>query len=195
MSMGNLAFFLFCGTVMQNNTNMKKIITALFSWVGRWFADDYESALTAQDQKNLEYVMRIVEGQHTPLSKEQQTTTRKALERWFRLQRELLKSLSREMIERRTLQVQNRGWTQMEALFSDHAPTRGERIVEDAFTEPFPSSLDMDDWALTTQTFHLFTLQGIRMEDTSNYYIHVKSHHVNHSMKESIIQFDMYRLE
>jgi hypothetical protein len=68
-----------------------------------------------------------------------------------------------------------------------------EIFMEDVFTEPFPSTHDMDTWALVTQISDIFILKGIDMKESGNYIIYIKNHFVNHIMVQGIIHFDIFK--
>jgi hypothetical protein len=65
--------------------------------------------------------------------------------------------------------------------------------MEDIFTEPFPSTHDMDDWAMCCLFGDLMTLSGISKEHAKKYYMHKKYHFVNHSICLGIMCFSLYK--
>lgn len=82
-------------------------------------------------------------------------------------------------------------------LFSDNPPSQenAEMFLKDVFTSAYPSTHDMDDWAMHMRFAELMTLKGISKNDAKKYYVHLKKRFVNHTIVKGIIQMDIYCLK
>ncbi len=78
---------------------------------------------------------------------------------------------------------------------SRSTPENSELILSSAFTNAFPSTYDMPEWALSTRMADLMILMGVSVKDSSRYQVVVKNHFVNHKMVRGIIEFDLYKLK
>ncbi len=68
-----------------------------------------------------------------------------------------------------------------------------ELILENCFTDFFPSIHDMDDFSIKAILTELMVLKEINPEQSADYYVHEKMHFVNHNMMLGVIMFDLYR--
>ena len=82
---------------------------------------------------------------------------------------------------------------QSPCLPSYKRPEGWQLFFKDGFTEPFPTSPDMDDWGVGILLIDFFALHNISIEDSAKYVFHEKRHYVNHNLKQAIIQFDLYK--
>lgn len=82
-------------------------------------------------------------------------------------------------------------------LFSSDPPSQenAEMFLKDVFTSAYPSTHDMDDWAMHMRFAELMTLKGISKNDAKKYYVHLKKRFVNHTIVKGIIQMDIYCLK
>jgi hypothetical protein len=65
-------------------------------------------------------------------------------------------------------------------------------VLKDCFTNIFPSTHDMDDWALGTRLTEIFVLKGLDRGFPQASVVYIKNHFVNHDMVRGIIHFDLY---
>ncbi len=65
-------------------------------------------------------------------------------------------------------------------------------VLKDCFTNIFPSTHDMDDWALGTRLTEIFVLKGLDSRFANGSVVYIKNHFVNHDMVRGIINFDLY---
>lgn len=68
----------------------------------------------------------------------------------------------------------------------------GYEVLSDYFTDIFPSTHDMDDWALSNSLAEIYILNGISKEGAKKTIVHIKEHFVNHDKVSAIIWFDLY---
>lgn len=74
-------------------------------------------------------------------------------------------------------------------------PEKAELVYASAFTQTFPSTHDMPEWALSTRMADIMILRGISVKDSARYRVVVKEHFYNHELVRAIIEFDLYRLK
>lgn len=115
---------------------------------------------------------------------------------WHIRQKKMFRTASTDCIKIRNKMVSENRYNDFKVTFSDTAPLAKDGwkpFVTDAFTEPFSSTHDMDDWAMATQTADILLLHGVGTMNGPNYYFHKKAHYVNHNMVMGIILFDLYK--
>lgn len=77
---------------------------------------------------------------------------------------------------------------------SEVAPLESEMVYASAFTESFPSTHDMPEWALSARMADILVLRGVSVKDSAQYRIVIRNHFYNHNLVRAIIEFDLYRL-
>jgi hypothetical protein len=153
------------------------------------------SMLEKQWAKNLAVITQLIRGDwHS--SREVQYSSIKAFDAWMRKEHYGWHAAQNNVLCRRAKMVKTNSWHVFKCRVSNsgNAPDGGEIFMKDVFTEPFPSSHDMPEWAIGTKLADIMILNGVSVEDSVRYHAHIKHHFVNHSMFQGIIQFDLYKL-
>ena len=94
-----------------------------------------------------------------------------------------------------TTPLQKRGKNlDFKGVYSSEKPgPEYELVLANCFTEPFPSTHDMDDWHIDNLTSMLINFDVIKSFKSSDYYFHQKEHFVNHDIMQAIIMVDLYK--
>lgn len=73
-------------------------------------------------------------------------------------------------------------------------PKEGYEIVlENCFSDSFPSLHDMDDWARDKIITVLMVMLNVSVGDSKKYYFHEKQYFVNHDKVQAIFIVDLYK--
>lgn len=156
-----------------------------------------------QDIKNCSVISKIIQGHHTPVSSHDHKKFVGFFEQWLLRQKYLFRDATPQMIKELNNRRKDIDVYSYSCEISDIDPRiqnggklpRGyEVILENAFTEPFPSFHDMDDWAITTQLTDIFILMNISNTEARSYAFYLKKHFTNHKMRHAIIMFDLYKI-
>ncbi len=156
-----------------------------------------QAALETQWEKNSEYIHRIIDGHYhlaSEISEEEKAMSKKSFDAWMRKEYESWQAVPRQTHQRRMEAIEEnlpnnfmwKEWREGEVL---------EEVFLNAFTEPFPSTHDMPEWAVSTKVADLLILKDVSIRDSTNYRVKIRHHYVNHNMIKGIIQFDLYKLE
>lgn len=154
-----------------------------------------------QDAINCEFVNKIIDGHHSSISKKDKLAVKTAFEKWQQEQKRLFRNATAEMKALREKYCSENKvhifyftYTPIDPRVDSVLPKNLTLFMENVFTEPFPSTHDMDDWAISTQLNDIFILQGITPEESKQFLVHEKNHFVNHKMTRAIIQLDIYKV-
>ncbi len=159
-------------------------------------ASSDDLSVQQQDKKNRDFVVQIIEGNYQPLSAAIKKEAKEKFVIWQQAQKRMFQEVPQGRISKLNALIEQRNWHNFQPIYSDLLPTavNKEIFLADAFTEPFPSTHDMESWALGTQITDIFCLNDISYEASKNYVVHTKHHFANHSMVQAIIWFDIYKL-
>jgi hypothetical protein len=114
---------------------------------------------------------------------------------WLIRQDSIFRRATKEMFHLRKELMAEGKWYSLRAEISHERPSgKVQVVIGNAFTEFFPSTHDLDTWAICTKATDLLVLTGKTVETSREYYIHIKNHFANHKMVMGIMQFDVYRL-
>jgi hypothetical protein len=149
-----------------------------------------------QDIKNREFVSEIIRGHHRRLRTRTKNTAVKAFTTWQLAQKLMFKRASEQWLALRQKYIADENLHAFKPQFSTRPPysPNATMFLQNAFTEPFPSLHDYDDWARAVQITDIFILHGITPAESHDYFVHEKYHFVNRKMERSIIWFDLYKL-
>lgn len=155
-----------------------------------------------QDVRNCEFVNTIISGHHSYVTRNTTRKARLSFEKWQQKQKQLFQKASPEVLKLRAKYLRKNTRNIFNYTYTNENPHlnplfQTKNIIlytKDVFTEPFPSTHDMSEWAITNQLNDIFLLSGITPEHSSEFLIHEKNHFVNHTMVKGIIQFDIYRI-
>lgn len=151
-----------------------------------------------QDAKNRECIDQIIDGNYKQILPDEAEASKKAFEKWQAFQKKMFRDAPKEKLKLRSKYIDENKFREFDPDFTD-VPSKDDLpqglvlFIQDAFTEPFPSTHDMDDWALSTQIADVMLLNGITPEESQKFCVHIKNHFVNHDMVCGIIQFDLYK--
>ncbi|HEY1041333.1 MAG TPA: hypothetical protein VGE63_01260 [Candidatus Paceibacterota bacterium] len=150
-----------------------------------------------QDKRNIRYIKDILKGHYIKLTKEQIAQFIEKYSVWVQQEKQLVSTTSKERLFR---QGQYRNEFKVSFMFLDELLPEEESpfklAFKDAFTEPFPSTHDMDDWAFVNKVTDILALKGYNpREERLVALVHKKEHFVNHDITTGIIIFDIYLLE
>lgn len=119
---------------------------------------------------------------------------RQALYEWHLMKNMLFKNASTAQFKafRRFLKTHQN--LDFKGVYSHEKPGSEYRLVlANCFTEPFPSTHDMDDWHIDNLISMLMNFGIIEKSKSKDYYFHEKVHIVNHDIVEAIIMVDLYK--
>lgn len=141
----------------------------------------------------------IIDGNCLPVSGDVSEIKEKLAE-WLEFQDQIFNQASWWKLFKRNWCVRHNKYQSFDPFISNDPPEHSvgscsEIFLKDVFTNPFPSLHDMDDWALSTKLADIFILKGVTRKASSNFFVHVKNHFVNHRMVRGVIQFDVYRFK
>lgn len=169
---------------------------------GKGVTSDGEPIVTEaeklQDEKNCAHVAKIFEGSALPRTGPSPENLNHLFKAWQMTQKKMFRAANKDAIAARNKMIGENRYNDLfnKVSFSDTPPgtdSSWKPFVMDAFTEPFPSTHDMDYWAMGTQTADILLLHGVGIVNAPNYYFHKKGHYVNHNMVQGIILFDLYK--
>jgi hypothetical protein len=168
--------------------------------------EETDKLLTAaemeQDAKNRVFVYNIIDAPTNSQDKETKDESKKAFIEWQKTQKMMkmmFRKASAERLKLRSEYISKSKANAFSFIYSDELPSLSSHgdplhiFLKNCFTEPFPSTHDMDDFAMSTQAADIFLLNGISEEEAKSYYFRKKQHYVNHQMIHGIIQFDVYK--
>jgi hypothetical protein len=153
-----------------------------------------------QEAINRKYIAGIIDGHYESKAPEIIEGAKKAFEKWQMFQKKMFKDAPPEKTRLRNKYAKEGNSSMFKPFYFEEVPWHEHGIakklfMKDVFTEPFPSTHDMPDWALRTQIADIMILNGITPNQSRNFFIHIKNHFVNHEMVRGIIQFDIYQGE
>lgn len=153
-----------------------------------------EQEIQEQNQKNVEYVAKIINGSYNELSEEQQSMYINAFDKWQKYCKEIFAKATTSQKNKIVYNLNNWEHLNFKGVYSSKEPEANyELFLENCFTEPFPSTHDMDDFFRRRVVSELTVLNVIESKNSENYYAHIKAHFVNHSMVKAIMVLDIYR--
>lgn len=157
-----------------------------------------------QDEKNVRFIKDLIYGNYLPVSKKKKNKSIKAFKKWAQKEKFLFSIADSEKLKLRKKYVNNdlsknvflqHEITHISPCKETHGRPKGWQLfLKNGFTEPFPSTHDMDDWAIATKITDIFILNSIAPEESKKFVLHIKKHYVNHKMTYAIMQFDLYRV-
>lgn len=150
----------------------------------------------AQDAKNRAFVAKIFQGIAIPPTGPNPGQLNTLFEMWQMTQKKMFRHADKKRITIRNKMIAENRHHEFKLVYCDNPPpadTGWKPFLMDAFTEPFPSTHDMDDWAMSTQAADILILHGVGITNAPNYYFHKKGHYVNHRLAQGIILFDLYQ--
>ncbi|MEI6399974.1 MAG: hypothetical protein WCO58_00430 [bacterium] len=164
---------------------------------------DIDQEEKVQEQKNRDFISRIIDGNYEVLSDEKKIKTKELFAVWQAFQKKMFREAPAKYVNLRNKYMKDNNLNAFCIDFSRLSPNAGNQVngpthqivIKDAFTEPFPSTIDMDDWAMKVAGTDFMVLNGISKEDSRKYSFHKKEHFVNHEMVQAIIQFDLYKIK
>ncbi len=148
-----------------------------------------------QDVKNRAHIHEILEGNVIPLD---ETFIQKTLDlflTWQTTQRTLLRSMNPVALKELGA-LHRAGTTEYTPSVTDtitDMPHGYELFMADVFTEPFPSTHDMDDWHMTMLINDICMTKNIFPEVSKDFLFLIKNKFVNHEMVQAIFHVDVYR--
>lgn len=151
-----------------------------------------QEKLEKQWRKNLKVVSRIIDGDNYsgPTVKEY---AKKAFDVWMRREHQDWETATKS-VRRRVAKIMKANlWHVFQWKHKPSTKCACQLVSMNFFTDPFPSTHDMPEWALGTKLAEIMILLGVSEKDSAKYYVHVRHHFVNHDMVTGIIQFDLYR--
>ncbi|MGI9118026.1 MAG: hypothetical protein ACR2IQ_00550 [Minisyncoccia bacterium] len=146
-----------------------------------------------QNKINVQYITKIINGNYEKIPKSEQVLYINAFSKWQEKCNKLFSDAS--SLQKKTVSKNLKKWYHVDykGICSSKQPDQSYKIVlENCFTEPFPSTHDMDDFFLDRLTSELTVLGVIDPKRSENYYVHVKKHFVNHDMVRAIMTVDIY---
>ncbi len=159
-----------------------------------------------QEKINRDIVAQIIDGKNSVISLEQ-VQAKQDFAKWQAFEKNMCLNATAKHKKLRAEYVKQDNYHVFKPRISNNAPGPGlafpdgdvlgepmKLFIGNAFTDPFPSTHDMDDWALATSITDIMILHDISVEQSVNYYVHLKNHFVNHDIVHGIIQFDIYKL-
>lgn len=152
-----------------------------------------------KESDHFKYCLDIIDGNCLLISGDVSEIKEKIAE-WLKFQETIFDQASWWTMLRRCWYMKRNRYQAFDPFFSNDPPERSlgsssEIFIKDAFTDPFPSTHDLDDWALSMKIADIFILKGITPKSSSDYFIHIKNQFVNHRMVRGIIQFDVYHVK
>ena len=153
-----------------------------------------------QDEKNVRFIKDLIYGNYLPVSKKKKNKSIKVFKKWAQKEKFLFSIADSEKLKLRKKYIANLPPVFQPKIVrvspckeTQRRPKGWQLFLKNGFTEPFSSSYDMDDVALTTKIVDIFTLNGIAPEESKKFVLHIKKHYVNHKMTYAIMQFDLYK--
>lgn len=173
-------------------------LSILFVYFRKSRKEKLERMEVEQDAQNRECIANLIAGHHKSVLPEVAAASNKAFAEWQAYQKKMFRTAPEDRLALRSKYIDDRKFFAFWPEIKHEAPKKdlsSDRAIFmcDVFTEPFPSSYDMPEWALGTQITDIMILNGITSEESRKYCVHIKNHFVNHEMKTGIIQFDLYK--
>lgn len=164
-------------------------------------AKENEERIKKQNKKNTEFIAKIIEGHYIEILAPERIKYINAFDKWQITKFNLLKNATKSQkkvffdLGDRDPNKKLQGQYKFLGEYSQEAPKGVFTLVmENCFTEPFPSTHDMDDFRRHQLVSMLMALEVIQKGKSIGYYIHEKKHFVNHDMVQAIIVIDLYKL-
>lgn len=142
------------------------------------------------------YIHKIITGHYLELLPEELEKLLRVSADWFAVRQEELYRIGNEKHQSllNHLIRTNTTYHDFEEIVDLEKVGEFTMFVEDAFTEPFPSTHDMPEIHLSQKITEILALHGVSESESKKYGIHIKDHLVNHDMVCGVIRFDIVQL-
>lgn len=141
----------------------------------------------------VEYIHQIIHFD-TSSTAEVKNESKKAFEEWNKKYEKMFKDASLLARLRRRVMIARNKHHLFVWRSSRNVPDHSDLIMPSVFTSEFPSH-DMPEWGLSTRMADIMILLGVSIKNSSQYYIVIKNHFVNHKMVRGVIEFDLHKLK
>lgn len=148
-----------------------------------------------QEAKNRETIGRLFAGNYTPIAPAFLPVLNELFARWQKFQKNMVGSASRQSLRELKKMLQDPWTNPYKAKIVSRLPedmSGYTSFINNAFTEPFPSTNDMDTWSLVCLVKTIMACHNISVEESEKYLFHAEMHFVNHDMLSGIICVAVY---
>lgn len=182
-------------------------LTILYMLSLRWLFGGKQTASTEQpkeplltkdeiqEAKNRETISKLFAGNHSKISDDFLPTLNELFARWQAFQKNLFMNASPHS-QRLCKKLMQDPWASpyKAKIVSELPGDIGDykMFIDNAFTEPFPSTSDMDTWALLCLVKSIMAWKGIDPEESKKFLFHAQMHFVNHEMILGVICVEIY---
>lgn len=175
-------------------TNRKRI-SNIFS---RYVEYRKEKTFQRQKAKNWKIVRKIVLGSMTETEKSKKVFFDKKYRNLFFIWQDKLKEIFDNKSERQKVlnsYASRNKIFNFKGIYSNTEKPKDdyEIVLENCFSDSFPSLHDMDNWARKNAITLLMIMLEISPSESKNYYFHEKRYFVNHGIVTAIFIFDLYK--
>ena len=156
--------------------------------------DSARGSITENDIKHLADVYDLIDKDKYSKDEEKESS-KKQYVFWVKNFRDIYKNSSEKSKKlRATVMEKNNYHDYVPGQAISEMPGVNMDVYEvlSGFTDIFPSTHDMDDWALATRVAEIFILKDISKIDRKRSVVWIKKHYVNHQKFGAIIEFNLY---
>lgn len=155
--------------------------------------NDPESKRLAQNKLNTKSVLTIIKGDVSNQGDPMLSHYEVAFDKWQETQFSMVNHASHSAKELFFNLERGNDPYVCHAKYSEEKPDNDYVLfMENCFTEPFPSTHDMDDHAVNQFIWQILLLKGIDEESSRDLYFFQKAYFVNHKIVQAIIVIDIY---